>query len=89
METSMSLKNKFAAAVAALTLVGAVAVTSEAQARPRWGVALGVGVAAGVLLGAAAASAYEPVYGYRRCRFVRQFDAYGYYIGTMKVCDVY
>lgn len=32
----MSLKTKFAAAaVSALTLVGAFAVTSEAQARPR------------------------------------------------------
>jgi hypothetical protein len=90
METPMSLKTKFAAvAVAAVTLIGAFAVTSEAQARPRWGTALGVGIAAGVLFGAAAASAYEPVYEYRRCRFVRQFDAYGDYVGTVRVCDVY
>jgi hypothetical protein len=85
----MSVKTKFAAAaVAALTLAGTLAATSEVQARPRWGAALGVGIAAGVLFGAAAHS-YQPVYGYRRCQFVRQFDAYGNYLGNVRVCDVY
>jgi hypothetical protein len=84
----MSLKTKFAAvAVATLALAGTLVTSSEVQARPRWG-ALGLGIGAGVLLGAAAAHAY-PVYGYQRCRFVRQFDAYGYYVGTVRVCDVY
>jgi hypothetical protein len=85
----MSLKTQLAAAaVVALTLAGTFAATSEVQARPRWGTALGLGIGAGVLLGAAAAHSY-PAYGYRRCRFVRQFDAYGYYVGTVQVCDVY
>jgi hypothetical protein len=79
-----------AAALAALTL-GATVVASTSQAEARWGWGgVGVGLAAGALIGAAAASnAYaQPTYVYApRCRFVRQYDAYGYYVGTAKVCD--
>lgn len=79
-------------ALAALTLATAIAASSgEAQARPRWGW-IGAGVAAGALIGAAAASsAYAgPAYygpGYRECRFVTRYDAYGY-PRTIKICDV-
>ena len=42
------------------------------------------------MIGAAMASQAQaaPVYydGYRRCRFVRQYDAYGYYVGKERVC---
>jgi hypothetical protein len=37
-------------------------------------------------------AAYDGVYyadGYRRCRWERQFNAYGDYVGTVKVCRVY
>src|SRR6516165_9785760 len=54
---------KTIATVAAATLVmGTVMVsgTSEAQARPGWGLGLGIGLAAGALIGAAAASNYAP-----------------------------
>lgn len=89
------LTKTLAAAAAALTLGTTMLVaTSEAQARPRWGVGLGVGLAAGALIGAAAASnAYAgPSYvvepGYRRsCRFVERYNAYGEYRGTVKVCE--
>ena len=44
----------------------------------------------GAMIGAAAASSGGPVYvsdyGYRRCRLVRQYDDYGYYIGRTRVC---
>ena len=54
---------KTIATVAAAALVmGTVMVsgTSEAQARPGWGLGLGIGLAAGALIGAAAASNYAP-----------------------------
>ena len=88
----MSTKTKIAACLlAALTLGTSVLATSgEAQAKGwGWG-GVGLGIAAGAMIGAAAASsAYSgPAYVYDgpRCRFVRQYDSYGYYIGTTKVC---
>ena len=88
----MSIKTKLAAvALAALTLAGTFTVSSEAQARPRWGAVVGAGIAAGLILGAAAAHspAYAYGYGHQRCRFVRNYDAYGYYIGTSRICRYY
>lgn len=89
----MSIQTKIAAVtLAALTLGTTVfATTGEAQARHGWGWGLGAGIAAGALIGAAAASsAYaSPGYGYYgpRCRWVRQYDQFGYYAGTVKVCN--
>jgi hypothetical protein len=90
------LKTKIAAvALAALTLGTAVIATSgEAQAGHRhwgWG-GVGLGVAAGALIGAGIASRnyYEPSYAYvdgPRCRWVRQFDDFGRYLGKSKVCN--
>ena len=85
-ETSKITKTKIVAAVTALTLAAAIAVpTSEAQARG-WGIA--AGIVGGAIVGAAIANSAAPAYynGYYRCHFVRQYDAYGYYIGTAKVC---
>jgi alpha-D-ribose 1-methylphosphonate 5-phosphate C-P lyase len=83
----MSTKSRIGAALLAAVTLGtaAIATSGEAQAR-HWGWGgVGLGIAAGALIGAAAANAYaEPAY--YRCRFVRQYDAYGYYIGTAKVC---
>ena len=85
--------NKFiVAALAAATLMGsAIATTGQAQAGSR-GVGLGLGIAAGALVGAAIVNnAYAgPVYverDYRRCHLVRQYDAYGYYVGKTRVCN--
>jgi hypothetical protein len=87
----MSLKTKIAtAAVAALTLgTAALMPTGQAQAKS-WGLGIGLGIAAGAIVGASVASNYG--YGYGggyygpRCRFVRQYDAYGYYMGASRVC---
>jgi hypothetical protein len=91
MESFMSIKTKIAAlAVAAVALTGGIAATTqEAQAgkfhHHGHGVGIGVGLAAGALFAAAAASnSYD--YGYRRCGWVRQFDAYGNYIGRVRSC---
>lgn len=89
----MSIKTKIAAlAVAAVALTGGIAATTqEAQAgkfHHHHGVGIGVGLAAGALFAAAAANnayAYDG-YGYRRCAWVRQFDAYGNYIGRVRSC---
>jgi len=87
----MSIKTRIAAAaVAAIALTGGIAATTqEAQAGYK-GAGIGVGIAAGALFGAAlAGSAYAtPVYvdGYRRCGWVRQFDAYGNYVGRVRTC---
>ena len=90
------MKTKIAAvALAALTLAGTFAVsTSEAEARWR-GRGLGFVIAAGLLAGAAIASsaAYaQPVYvggGVRRCSLVREYDNWGNYFRTVRVCNVY
>ena len=81
----MTLTKKFAVASVAALAMGAVLTTgSEAQARP-WGLGLGIGLAAGAVVGAAIASShpyyYGPAYAYRPCHWVRQFDAYGNYVG--------
>ncbi|MGL5168512.1 MAG: hypothetical protein ACRC9K_21730 [Afipia sp.] len=90
----MSIKTKIAAlAVAAVALTGGIAAsTQEAQAggfhHHHGGLGIGVGLAAGALFAAAAANnayAYDG-YGYRRCAWVRQFDAYGNYIGRVRSC---
>ena len=90
----MSIKTKIATlAVAAVALTGGIAATTqEAHAGKLYhhhGVGIGVGLAAGALIAAAAASnayAYDG-YGYRRCGWVRQFDAYGNYIGRVRTCN--
>jgi hypothetical protein len=90
MEFLMSIQTKIAAlAVAALAVTGSLASTTQAQAR---GFGLGWGVGAG-LLGAAvvgsAIAANDGYYydGYRRCGWVREFDAYGNFIGRVRSCN--
>jgi hypothetical protein len=89
----MTRSKNVAAALAAITLATALfAAGGEAQARPRFGAGLGIGLAAGALIGAAAASsAYaEPAYvssGYRECRTVERYDRWGN-VRTIRVCDV-
>lgn len=90
---SKTASKTVAAALAALTLAGTLATTSsEAQARPRFGTALGIGIVAGTLIGAAAAShAYAgPTYvtgGYGECRYVERYNRWGH-LRVVKVCDV-
>jgi hypothetical protein len=93
-ETIMTIKSKIAAALAVVTLAGGLAIpTSSAQAGHGWGF-VGAGLVGGAIVGAAVANsaAYGGTYyvdGYRRCRWERQYDSYGFYVGTVKVCRVY
>jgi len=80
------MKTKIAAALVAALTLGATMVAGSSQAQARWhggwgGV--GLGFAAGALVGAAATSDYVYV---PRCRWVRQFDQFGNYLGSSKIC---
>ena len=90
-----SMTKSLTATLAALTLVTAIAATtSESQARPRHGAALGIGIVAGTLIGAAIASnAYagpgyvvEPEY--RECRYVERYNRWGHR-RVVKICSDY
>jgi hypothetical protein len=90
----MNIKSKVAVALSALTLAASLAVpASSAQAghHGRWGI--GAAIVGGAIVGGAIASeaAYGGYYadGYRRCRWERQYDSYGFYVGTVRVCRVY
>ena len=88
----MTIKSKIATAVAIATLAGSLAIpTSSAQARGGWG--LGAAVLGTAIVGATVANSvpggYYAVDGVRRCGWERQYDRYGVYIGTVKVCRVY
>ncbi len=89
----MNLKSKIAAGLAVVTLAASLTVpTSAANAGGHhgWGFA-GAVIGSAIVAGAVANAYAEPVYvdGYRRCRFERQYDAYGYYVGTVRVCRTY
>ena len=86
-------KTKIAAALTALTLAATLAIPSTEAQAGKFGTGLAVGLIGGAMIGAAAAHGayaapgyygYGPVY--RRCRWVRQYDAYGFYVGTARVC---
>jgi hypothetical protein len=81
----MSIATKIAAvSMAALTMGAVMTSGTEAQARG-WGLGFGVGLATAAVVGAAVAAS-RPAYvapGYP-CHWVRNFDAYGNYLG--KTC---
>jgi hypothetical protein len=77
---AMSIKTKFAAvAIAALVTTGSVAsTTTSAEAHgfhPGWGI--GAGLLGAAVVGSAIAASQPYPYGYARCGYVRQFDAWG------------
>jgi hypothetical protein len=94
----MSTRTKLAAvALAAITLGASMAAaTGSAEAKKwhhhhgyGWG---GVGLAAGLIGAGIASNAYGSSYYYAggpRCRWVRQFDDWGRYVGKAKVCNYY
>lgn len=86
----MSIKTKLAAVtVAAVVAAGSFAsTTTSAEAHgfhPGWGIGAGL-VGAAIVGSAIAASDGYYDGGYRRCAWVRQFDAYGNYIGRVRSC---
>lgn len=83
-----------AVTAAALTLtVASLATSTKAEAKWKggWGPALGLGIAAGVIGGAAYAASGPGYYvgGPVGCRWVARYDNWGNYRGSMKVCDLY
>jgi hypothetical protein len=86
----MTKSKTIAAALAALTLATTfTAIGGQAQAHSHFGPGLGIGFAAGALIGAAAVSsnAYYYASGYTECRFVNRLDRWGN-VRTIKICDV-
>ncbi|HLG80356.1 MAG TPA: hypothetical protein VKY22_05025 [Bradyrhizobium sp.] len=87
----MSFKIKIAAlALTAIAVTGSIASTvtpAEAHSfHPGWGIGAGLVGAAVVGSAIAASNPYPYYYGYRRCGLVRQYDAFGNYIGTIRSC---
>ena len=85
----MSIKTKFAAiALATLAVTGAIASTRRAQAKPFGLGEVGAGLVGAAIVGTAIAASGPGYYydGYRRCGWVRQFDAFGNYIGRVRTC---
>jgi len=85
----MSIKTRIAAvALAALAVTGTmVSTTSQAQAKPPgwvWGV--GAGIATAAVVGSAIAASNDPYYGYHRCGWVAQYNAFGQYMGRVRTC---
>jgi hypothetical protein len=91
MEFLMSIKNRIAAfALATLAVTGAIAsTTTQAEAKGfghGWG--LGAAIIGAAVVGSAIAASNDGYYdGYRGCGYVRQFDAYGNYIGRVRTCN--
>jgi hypothetical protein len=89
MEFLMSIKSKIAAlALATLAVTGSIAsTTTQAEAKGLgWGI--GAGLVGAAIVGTAIAASNDGYYydDYRRCGFVRQFDAYGNYMGRVRTC---
>jgi hypothetical protein len=89
MEFLMSIKSKIAAlALAALAVTGSIATTTQAQAKPLgWGI--GAAIVGAAIVGTAVAASNNNYYNgdYRQCGWVRQFDAYGNYVGSVRNCN--
>jgi hypothetical protein len=84
MEISMSIKTKIAAlAIAALAATGSIASTTpSAQAHGfHHGFGLGAGLLGAAIVGTAIAATTQP-----HCGWVRQFDAFGRYVGSVNTC---
>lgn len=88
----MSIKTKIAAiAIAALTVTGGIAATSDqAHAGPNnIGLGIGLGLATAAVVGTAVAASQQPYYAYpvRRCGWVPQYNVFHQYVGSVRVCN--
>ena len=79
-------KTLVVAALAGMTIVSSmIATTGQADAQfRRWGPAIGLGIATGIVAGAVIANSGP---GYERCGWLRQYDRYGNYMGRAWVCN--
>lgn len=86
----MSIKTRLAAlALATFAVTGSiVSTTSHADAKPLgWGVGVGLGIATAAVVGSAIAASNDPYYyGYHRCGWVAQYNAFGQYVGRVRSC---
>jgi hypothetical protein len=89
MEFLMSLKTKLAAlALTAVAVTGALASTStQAQAGPKWVGPAIVGAAIVGTVAAASAANDGYYYGHRRCGWAPRYNAFGHYMGSVRVCN--
>jgi len=84
----MSIKTKIAAlALATLAVTGTIASTQAEAKGLGWGI--GAGLIGAAVVGSAIAASNDGYYhdGYRRCGWVRQFDAFGNYMGRIRTCN--
>lgn len=85
----MSIKSRIAAtALATLAVTGSIAsTTSQAEAKqPGWVWGVGAGIATVAVVGSAVAASNDHYYGYRRCGWVAQYNAFGQYVGRVRTC---
>jgi hypothetical protein len=85
----MTKSKTITAALAALTLAASLAITSgQAQAHPKFGKGLQIGLAVGTAISVAAASdRYAvPVYIDGECRYIERYDRRGR-LRVFKVCE--
>jgi hypothetical protein len=91
MEFLMSIKTRIAAlALAALAVTGSIATTTTQAEAKGFGWGLGAGLIGAAVVGSAIAASNDGYYyndGYRHCGWVRQFDAYGNFIGRVRTCN--
>jgi hypothetical protein len=89
MEFLMSIKSKIAAlALATLAVTGSMASTTTSAEAKGLGWGIGAGLVGAAIVGSAIAANDGTYYGgYRRCGWVRQFDAYGNYMGRVRTCN--
>jgi hypothetical protein len=90
MEFLMSIKTRIvAAALAALAVTGGIASTTTAAEAKGFGWGIGAGLVGAAIVGSAIAASNDGYYygGYRRCGWVRQFDAYGNFVGRVRTCN--
>jgi hypothetical protein len=79
-------------AIAALAIVtvssSLIATTGQADAQfRRWGPAIGLGIAGGIVAGAVIANSGPYYYNGPRSCWARQFDRYGNYMGRVWICN--
>lgn len=84
----MSTRTKIAAVAFAAVAGSIVSTTSSAEAKqPAWVWGMGAGLATAAVVGSAMAASNDPYYyGYHRCGWVAQYNAFGQYVGRVRTC---
>jgi hypothetical protein len=86
----MSIRTRIAAlALAGLAIAGTIASTTTRADALGLGWGIGAGLVGAAVVGSAIAASNDGYSydGYRRCGWVRQFDAYGNFIGRVRTCN--